>query len=271
MRDTSFGSSFSIKSFVVYILIGFTLFFVDRYNTKYFSFFRQSINDAIVYSIIIIKSPFYGVNYLIKSSQKLFDESIQIKEIDKIKIELESQKKLNLVLEKQLEDLKKVVGQERYIYQSSIAKVISYKNNIYTNSIILSKGSSQNVQVGDPVVFKNNLVGKIVEVNSFSSRALLITSRQSRIPVRIGDQKYNAILTGSNDKKNNLDLVFLPKEYKLNNGDILYTQSIEGTLPDGILVGTLVIDSKENFYIDSSFDFNQLDLVTILHLQKKKE
>jgi rod shape-determining protein MreC len=63
------------------------------------------------------------------------------------------------------------------------AKVLVDKDSPYLKSIVLNKGSKDNVKIGMAIVDKSYLVGKIIEVNYTNSRALLLSDLNSKIPV----------------------------------------------------------------------------------------
>ena len=167
-----------------------------------------------------------------------------------------------------------------------------YKKNLLSNTILLSKGSEHGVEPGDPVVRENRLVGKIIDTNFVTSKAILLTNIRSRIPVSVGEKGYKAILVGNPNVEGGISLEFLPKQAKLKNGDKIFTSSIDKIVPPGILVGKLKIvtkvpqDPNMNFgrgkgakptirntniikmSIDLAFEINQLDYVTIMSLKK---
>ena len=71
-------------------------------------------------------------------------------------------------------------------------------------------------------------------------------------------------------KKNQLKLEFLPKNYQFQNGDMIYTSEIDGILKRGIVIGSLFIDSQEdkkgqdNYSIELNYGTKQIDYVSIL-------
>ena len=60
---------------------------------------------------------------------------------------------------------------------------------------------------------------------------------------------------------------FLPKNVKFNNGDKIFTSSIDQIVPAGILVGS-VKNIKDKFIVELAFQNSQLDYVTIMSLKK---
>jgi rod shape-determining protein MreC len=67
---------------------------------------------------------------------------------------------------------------------------------------------------------------ELTEVNYLSSRALLINDLNSKIPVLIEPMGYQAIMSGTGDKLALLE--FLPKNYQLEAGSVVYTSGTGG-------------------------------------------
>ena len=177
----------------------------------------------------------------------------------------------NEFLKKDFKKFENFLKEEKpFEFEAIQAKVISNISNIFANSFIVNKGSVDGVKEGSPIVKNNNLIGQVSEVNNSSSRAIFLTDINSRVPVVIGEQMYQAILVGNPTKKNQLKLEFLPKNYQFQNGDMIYTSEIDGILKRGIVIGSLFIDSQEdkkgqdNYSIELNYGEKQIDYVSIL-------
>ena len=57
------------------------------------------------------------------------------------------------------------------------------KQSPYLNSFIINIGSNKNIKNGMAVLDGKNFIGRIVDVNFFSSRVLLVSDLNSKIPV----------------------------------------------------------------------------------------
>ena len=215
------------KNIIIFIIISLILLFIDRSDNKYFKATRSAINDGIIYATVVLKSPFNFISDTVSSFNNFFVD-------DK--------------------------------FETIKTKVLSFKSNILSESIIINKGSRHGVSSGDPIIKNNMLVGKITDVNFNSSYGILITNINSRIPVRIGEKNYNAIAVGNPNNINTINLVFLPKEYSLNEDDYVYTTSIDNIMPDGILVGQIKKDKQDKFYLKPMYD--QMDYLTIVKMDK---
>ena len=186
-----FASSTNVdvkKNISIFILLSFVIFFLDRGDNKYLKNIRYAINDTIIYSSVILKSPFNFILETSKSVTNFFQKDNQINENKLISLEnkVERLKNENISISLQLKNLKKISGEELYKYETIQVKVLLYKSNILHETIIINKGKNDGIKVGDPLIKNNILVGKILKTNFNTSHGILITNLNSRIPVRIG-------------------------------------------------------------------------------------
>ena len=146
------------------------------------------------------------------------------------------------------------------------AKVLVDKDSPYLKSIVLNKGSKNNVKLGMAIVDDSYLVGKIIEVNYTNSRALLLSDLNSKIPVLLEPLNIHAVLSGTG--KNHGVIEFTKEEYdkKVNNSEIIvYTSGYGGLFKPGLPVGKIInkANSKKNI-VNFFSDFGQLDYVKIV-------
>jgi len=120
----------------------------------------------------------------------------------------------------------------------------------YLKSLIVNKGTKHGVLKGMTVFSKNYLIGKIIESNFLSSRVLLITDLNSKIPVIIEDTDVNAILTGAG-KKTDLILEYLPDEFVIEPNKIIFTSGKDGFLAGGLPVAKTYLNEKNKVKIKS--------------------
>jgi rod shape-determining protein MreC len=259
------------KKIIIYFIVFISLFFFDRANFQFLKLARSGINDIIVYSAAGLKVPFNFLGTVSAKIENLFLKPISQEDIEQYKSEINKLKNEKIANQSRLEYLEKVIGEEKYQFKTQLAKVISYKNNIFSNQITLNKGKNDGVKINDPLVVNNILVGKIVEANFSSSQGVLLTSINSRIPVVIGQKKYNAVLIGDPTSQTKVKLDFLPKFYSFNSGDLIFTSSIDGIMPEKIAVGEIKFDSNNKFHASLYADFPQLKIVSIINLDRKDD
>ena len=73
------------------------------------------------------------------------------------------------------------------------SRIILDKHSPYLNSFVINIGSNKNIANGMMVMHGKNFIGRIVDVNYFSSRVLLVTDLNSKIPI-ISEPSGNACL-----------------------------------------------------------------------------
>ena len=152
---------------------------------------------------------------------------------------------------------------EENIEDNVSAKVLLDKESPFLKSVIINKGTRSKLKKGMPVLHKNYLIGRVVEVNYLSSRVLLLNDLNSKIPVIIEPTGHQAIMSGIGDNIAILD--FLPKKHKLEKGNIVYTSGSDGIFQPGIPIGTVTWDENENkFFVEFFSELNQLYFVNII-------
>jgi rod shape-determining protein MreC len=144
------------------------------------------------------------------------------------------------------------------------AKVLVDNDSPYLKSIILNKGSKDNVKMGMAIVDGSYLVGKIIEVNFTNSRALLLSDLNSKIPVLLEPYDLQAVLSGTG--QNNGTIEYTKEEYRdLMKGDVIvYTSGQGGLFKPGLPVGKLNNENDNQSLINFFSDFRQLDYVKIV-------
>lgn len=118
------------------------------------------------------------------------------------------------------------------------ARVIADAGTTYTDSILLDAGADDGIRAGQAVLSGEGLVGRITEVGNSTARVLLITDIASRIPVRMAESGYNAVLKGRGDGLPMVD--YLPHDAQIRVSEFLLTSGIGGVFPAGLPVARIV-------------------------------
>lgn len=105
----------------------------------------------------------------------------------------------------------------------------------FVQSRIIGAGRQQGVESGDPVLNVYGLIGRVVESGRVSSRVLLLTDLNSRIPVMADRSNARAVLVGDNSPYPRL--AFLTRNADLEEGDRIVTSGDDGVMPRGLPIG----------------------------------
>jgi rod shape-determining protein MreC len=194
----------------------------------------------------------------------------------KLKQVIENYKSLDLNLEyltNENKNLRKVLDAENIINDKKhlvLAKVLIDRNSPFLKSIIINKGTKSGVKKGMPVTKGNYLIGRIVDTNFLSSRVLLLTDLNSRIPVSLNEDSTQAILTGSGTK--NPKLEYLPEDYESSDQVTIFASGKEGVFIPGTPIGITISNSgKYTNEVKLFADPNQLSFVTVQLIRINKE
>ena len=250
-------------SLLVLIVISVVLLSLDFYKSKPLNIFRSVSKDIIYRGSFLVSLPFkfLGDGYVvIKDHFSLYNNYESLKnEL----YTLQTQQTEIEFLRMQNRELKIVIADDLLREEKNvIAKVILDKQSPFLKSIILNKGTQSNLKKGMAVLHKKNMIGRIVEVNYLSSRALLVNDLNSKIPVKIIPSGENAIMTGGGNNLASLD--FLPKLSTIENGNIVFTSGTDGIFKDGIPIGKIK-KIEEKFFVEFFADLNQVNYATVIN------
>ena len=250
------------------VIISILFIFIENIESKPLNYFRALVKDSIYRGSLIVSAPiktFKNISNLAqehvslyKNYSELKSENIQLKNsiFKSDYLELENTQ-LRKLIEEQVSSAKNFVS----------ARVMLDKQSPYLNSFIINVGSNKNIKNGQAVFDGENFVGRIVDVNFFSSRVLLVSDLNSKIPIITEPSGFHAILSGHG--KNYPTLEFLPEDHTIKTGDKVYTSGKEGIFSPGIPIGQIEI-KKEIVEVKLFSDLDQITFVNI-NLENTKE
>ena len=243
------------------IIVSVLLIFIETIALKPLNTVRSFIKDLIYRSAVVATYPtkiyattsifivnhftlYNNYNETIEENKKL---KSKISDTDFLKLE---NIQLRQLINEQVESSSSLMS----------ARVILDKQSPYLNSFIINIGLNKNIKKGMAVLDGKNFIGRIVDVNFFSSRVLLVTDLNSKIPVIVEPSGAHAILSGYGENK--LILEYLSENHKVKDGDKVYTSGKEGIFTPGIAVGEAKT-KKENIQVKLYSDLNQMTFVNI--------
>ena len=253
-------------SLIGLIFFSIGLLFLNKINLPVTNYLKITLNEVVYRSSFIISVPekkFQIFINKIKDHYNVYNDYLLAKE--KINL-LQSEKYETQFLKEENKRLKKTI--DEYIYNSKemVAKVLIDQNSPFLKSIIVNKGSKDNVKLGMAVLDETYLVGKIVEVNYSTARALLVSDLNSKIPVGIEPGNIQSILSGTG--KQNGKIEYLKSEVFIENESIVYTSGSGGLFKSGIPVG---IYNKKNTEEQTVTFFSKLSQLTFIKLVSFEE
>lgn len=113
-----------------------------------------------------------------------------------------------------------------------LTELIGVNPNPFIHQIIINKGLSDDVYLGQPVLDSTGVMGQVVEVGPYTSRVLLITDTQHAIPVEVTRGGFRSLLLGKGSADEML-LDHVPDTSGVKVGDVLISSGLGQRFPRG--------------------------------------
>jgi rod shape-determining protein MreC len=145
------------------------------------------------------------------------------------------------------------------------AEVIGRGGAQLDEEIIVNKGSAQGARVGQTVIGREGLVGRVIEVSKFSSKVLLITSPQSAVSAALKRSGTYGVAKGGQGRQ--LKLRYIPEETLIDTAEAVVVSPASSDYVRGILIGRVnkVNKSLDNLFCDvtvkPAVDLSRVDMV----------
>jgi len=257
---------FSLIGLIFFSILILTL---EKFNFKAIDYLKISLKEIVYRSAFIVSAP---ENFIFKTYSNIESHFNIYKKYEDTKAELKelkAQKSIDPFVLAENKKLKKLVNNYFIDSNAIIAKVLIDKKSPFFRSVIINKGSKNYIKLGMVVLDNNYLVGKIVEVNYMTSRVLLLSDLNSKIPVIIEPGSIQSILSGTG--KNHGVLQYLKENYPSENKSIVYTSGSGGLFKPGIPIGVLnSLEIEDKSIINFFSNFSQLEFVEIQSFNKEE-
>ena len=255
------------------ILFSIIFLILGSYNFKVVDLVKISIKEVVYRSSFIVSGPEKIIGIGFNKITDHINHYSNYKNMEEKLDKLEALDLSNQIITLENIKYKKLVD-DYFIKNNEIfAKVLIDKNSPFLRSVVINKGSKNNIKLGMAVLDGEYLIAKVVEVNFFTSRVLLLSDINSKIPVSISPNDKQAIMSG--DGKQNATLQYI-KGVDLENNDkdmMVTTSGAGGLFKSGILIGK--IDFTENLSktlkVSIYKDFTQLKYVKVTSFSKEEK
>ena len=242
-------------------MLSIVVLFLNNINFKPLSFLEIGIKEIIYRSSYIVSKPENYINKLIlkfNEHKNLYKNyTITKSELKKLKAEQITDKFLKLENKK----LRNLID-ENINSNEILAKVLIDRESPFLKSIILNKGTKDNVKMGMAIMDGVYLVGQIIEVNYTNSRALLLSDLNSKIPSVLAPQNIQAVISGTGKDYGIIEHTKDDIQKDLSKTDtIVYTSGLGGLFKPGIPIGK--ISRNLNNKVEFFSDFTQLTYIKI--------
>lgn len=160
-------------------------------------------------------------------------------------------------------------------YDKVMGRVIARSPTVWFADVTIDVGSGDGVEVGDPVVNGDGLVGSVAAVTGGSARVTLIADHESAVSAKIVPSGVQGVMKPSVGNPDDLILDFLSSEKRVGKGQSVVTsgwrgQTIGSGYPPNLPIGEVVEaslleqEAQSQVHLRPFADLRNLDLVQVL-------
>ena len=250
------------------IFLTFLILFLENFNLKPIDYIKISLREVAYRSTFIVSIPenFIKKTYIAtKKHFKVYEENEILRE--KLNFELSKNYNSEYILEEN-KRLKSTIEESDTVSSEIIGKVLVDKKSPFLKSVIVNRGSKDGIELGMAAMDKSYLIGKVVEVSFTSSRVLLLSDLNSKVPVDIMPNNIQSILSGTGE---NTGIIQYTRQQELIENDaIVFTSGAGGLFKSGIPIGKIFKDpNNSNINVKFFSDFSQLRFVKIISFKEE--
>ncbi len=223
-------------AFLSLIGITFALMLIGKADTILVERARDAVSDAVTPVLRLMSSPATVVADFVNNLRELAairEENAELREANGRLLQWQSVAQRLESENKSLRDLTALVPEPSATFVT--ARVVADTGGAFAQSILITAGQSAGVRKGQVVMTGEGLVGRVMQAGLYSSRVLLITDINSRIPVLVGEAGNRAILAGDNGMRPRL--LFLGNKTAAAPGDKVVTSGDAEAFPPGLPIG----------------------------------
>lgn len=224
----------------------------------------------IQFGLVRIASDVRDMTSFFLNIGSVHDQNVKLQvENEALRAEIVSLKKLsdeNQVLREQLL-VKGVNSSQRNLL---LTNVMGNSNDFSGSTVLIDKGSSQGVHVGENIVKGNYLVGVVKEVYINRSLVELITAPSTSLAVYDLDVKGKTEGLAVGQYGTSIEMKRILPNEEIHIGDTILTSGKEGIYEPGLIVGKVndikqvAVEPLKSAYLETVIDLGSLTKVFVL-------
>ena len=255
--------------------------------TAYFGESPSSPLHSVQRGFLEVVSPVQdGASRALKPVRDLFgwfgDTMDAKEERDQLREELEEARRTAIehaAAARQVEEYERLLGLDDELGLDEMgpvaARVITRSPTLWYSTVTINKGTSDGVQVDQPVLNGDGLIGTVTAVTSSSAVVTLITDHTSGVSAVVNESGVAGVVQPAVGKPDDLLLEFIRRGDRIEEGQTIVTagsrsQRYESLFPPGIPVGEVTevddteLDVYQRVHVRPFAQLRRLDVVQVL-------
>ena len=245
------------------VLVLLALFLLWRIDSPRVERFRSALVDQVVPSFDWALLPVTHATDMIDSFQSYASLYDQNQELRRELQQMKAWREAALQLEQKnarLLDLNQVRLDPKLTHVTGV--VLADSGSPFRQSVLLNVGARDGIRDGWATMDGIGLVGRISGVGERTSRVILLTDSNSRIPVTVQPSGQKGLLSGDNTALPPLE--FLEKPDEVRPGDRVISSGDGGVFPAGLLIGQVALGTDRRLRVVLSADYQRLEFLRVL-------
>ena len=264
LRKIAFlGEDVGAGSSLVFLFLSIIIMIISAFRPQFFETIRVGVSDRAMPILMFVSRPMHSISSVIAQTSTLAEIQATNDRLEQENQKLRQWYQIALKLEAENASLRELLNIKLDPKDTFVtARVISDSGNTYAKSLLVQSGKPDGIKKGQAVLSGEGLAGRIIEVGERTSRILLITDINSRVPVMVDKTTQHAVMAGRNDTYP--QLIHLPQDSEIEDGSRILTSGYGGVYPYGLPVGKVYTDQKGNKRVDLFTDVTRLLYVRVL-------
>lgn len=182
------------------------------------------------------------------------------------KVNVNLSDEVNQLRESRLENIRlrsMIALQETSTVRLTAAKVVSKNLNLLRNALTLSVGTDDHVEVGNPIITGEGLIGRVVAVSSSFCIGQMIVNVDFRASAKVQRSRVDGIIAWDG---RSILLKNVAKTQDVKEGDAVITSEYSNAFPPGIKIGIVSKISE----IPNSL-YQRIEVVPTVNLTQSEE
>ncbi len=249
-------------AFLFLVVAAFALMLLGKADTVLVERARTAVTDAVAPLLELVARPVGTLGEMIDSIEEMMDLRAENETLKRENDRLRNWQTVARRLEAEnaaLREMTKMIPDAGLRFVT--ARVIGDPGGAFARSVLVNAGARDGVEKGQAAITSVGLAGRVAQVGVRSSRILLLTDINSRIPVLVGAGRDRAILAG--DNTNQPKLLYLAPSTEVNPGDHVVTSGHGGVFPPGLPVGVVTQASETAKRVQPFVDWAHMEFLRL--------
>jgi rod shape-determining protein MreC len=248
----------------VLVLASVIMVVLGKADALLFERIRITFADIASPALSVISQPVAAVDRLVDRVQgalALYSENDQLRQDNARLMQWQNAAQSLTVENTRLRELLNLAPDPTVSFVST--RVIANSGGSFVRSVLIDAGSRDGLARGQAAMTGAGLAGRITEVGERAARVLLLTDRNSHVPVAFDGSRERAVLAGDNSDRP--QLLYLPEQSSVKVGDRIVSSGDGGVFPPGLPIGIVASTEDGVLRVEPYAELSRLDYLRIVN------